>query len=155
MYGKTCLVDYDDFMNRYIPPPPGKKEPKSLSSWTTKSPIKPENSRDTGAASINKWLKDANNDDNKAEAGSAHPDGYTVVVTANEVDPIDDTKQRCDLSLYPKACAPQDRDDGANWSEIEVLFECKPHSVSDDPFDETPEKFEPIAERRKENLGQI
>ncbi|RDX49302.1 hypothetical protein OH76DRAFT_1382400 [Lentinus brumalis] len=155
MYGKTCMVDYDDFMNRYIPPPPGKKEPKSLSSWTTKNPIKPENSRDTGAASINRWLKDANNDDNRAEAGSAHEDGYTVVVTANKVDPIDDTKQRCDLSLYPTACAPQDRDDGANWSEIEVLFECKPHSVTDDPFDEEAEKFEPIAEHRKEILGQI
>ncbi len=50
MYGKTCMVDYDDFMNRYIPPPPGKKEPKSLSSWTTKNPIKPENSRDTGVS---------------------------------------------------------------------------------------------------------
>ncbi|KAI0696669.1 hypothetical protein C8T65DRAFT_663385 [Cerioporus squamosus] len=155
MYGKTCMVDYDDFMTRYIPPPPGKKEPKNLSSWTWKSPIKPESSKDTGATKMNQWLKDADNDDNRAQAGNMYKDGYEVVVTANKVDPLDATRQRCDLALYPKASAPQNRDDGANWAAIEVLFECKPESVSDDPFDEDAQNFEPTAERRKDNLGQI
>ncbi|KAI0696665.1 hypothetical protein C8T65DRAFT_663374 [Cerioporus squamosus] len=129
MYGKTCMVDYDDFMTRYIPPPPGKKEPKNLSSWTWKSPIKPESSKDTGATKMNQWLKDADNDDNRAQAGNMYKDGYEVVVTANKVDPLDATRQRCDLALYPKASAPQNRDDGANWAAIEVLFECKPESI--------------------------
>lgn len=50
MYGKTCMLDYDDFMVRYIPPPAGEREPSNLSSWPWKGPIKPEDSKDTGVS---------------------------------------------------------------------------------------------------------
>ena len=76
-------------------------------------------------------------------------------MTANKVDPLDSTRQRCDLALYPAYSAPTDREEGANWAAVEVLFECKPDAGQDDPFDESAEMFEPFSDRRKENLGQI
>ncbi|RPD57736.1 hypothetical protein L226DRAFT_525028 [Lentinus tigrinus ALCF2SS1-7] len=135
-----CMLEYQDWMDRYVPAPVGEHEPEELSSWTLKKPIRPENSRDKGTSHINTWLKHADNDDNRREAEPEGQYGYQVVVTANKVDPLDETRQRCDMALYPTFSAPTDREEGANWAAIEEAEDSK---------------FEPTSERRKDNLGQI
>ena len=52
MYDNTCMLDYEGFMTRYIPPPVDEHEPEELFTWTPTKPIRPGNPRDKGVSHI-------------------------------------------------------------------------------------------------------
>ncbi|RPD57718.1 hypothetical protein L226DRAFT_525038 [Lentinus tigrinus ALCF2SS1-7] len=157
MEGKISVVELDFFVNRYIPPPDSDDmeptEKLSTLSWT--GPLRPEDPLNAIAMvnTFNSWIQDgAHNENNEAPRWPGA--GYKVVVTALRADPADNSKQRADLALYPAYAAP-DETEQPKWSAVEVFIECKPESTEDDPFDEEDDRFLPLSERRRVNLGEI
>ncbi|RDX49314.1 hypothetical protein OH76DRAFT_1472076 [Lentinus brumalis] len=145
MDGKVEVVDYESFEKRYFPRVPDKSEPDELSTLRWSGALRPEKPKDAeeALATFKRWLKHADNDDNRAVKMWSGEPGYQVVVTGNRKDPTDKTKQRADLALYPTYAAPK-ATEPPKWSAVE-----------DDPFDDDAEGFQPSGERRQGSLCQI
>ena len=56
MYGKTCMLELEEFMTRHVPAPVDIREPEELFTWTPTKPIRPETSQDKGVSSIDPLL---------------------------------------------------------------------------------------------------
>ncbi|KAI9062372.1 hypothetical protein FKP32DRAFT_1629470 [Trametes sanguinea] len=142
MDGKAVLVDYDMFMERYVPLPPGKLRPRKTKFSAVRLqdiPLKPE------SAMYPELMK-------KLNAPWLTP-GYRFVDTPSKPDKKA-SKLRVDGGMYPAADAPEENKN-TDWSTIEVFIECKTDDTKGDPFDDSAIDGLANAEERRGVLGQI
>ncbi|KAI9062369.1 hypothetical protein FKP32DRAFT_1652880 [Trametes sanguinea] len=143
MDGKVVLVDYDKFMNRFVPLPHGQTSPSQASYSAIELegiPEKPESAMYPALMEkLNTpWLAP----------------GYRFVDTSSKADDTDTSKLRVDGGMYPAADAPE-RNKNTRWSTMEVFIECKTGNTRGDPFDDTSSDGQASAEERRGVFGQI
>ncbi|KAI0333047.1 hypothetical protein GY45DRAFT_376152 [Cubamyces sp. BRFM 1775] len=144
MTGKSIIVEYDEFMNWFVPAPSGVKEPtarlKALNF--TKVATKPESNmyRPLMAALNKDWLLPKDN----------------AISNAYAADPNEKSKQVVDAGIYRRSDAPS-VGKKTGWGYMELSIECKTEDVQQDPFDEKNPSgsHQPRSDIRKEVLGQI
>ncbi|CDO78197.1 hypothetical protein BN946_scf184974.g5 [Trametes cinnabarina] len=143
MDGKVVLLDYDKFMDRFVPRPGGEESPtkhRYARVHLKNIPEKPETSM------YPKLMRKLNT--------SWIAPGYRFVSTDSKVDPTSESKLRVDGGMYAEADARKLKK-SANWSTMEVFIECKTDNTSGDPFDDSAADGQPSAEERRKVLGQI
>ncbi|KAI9062389.1 hypothetical protein FKP32DRAFT_1686628, partial [Trametes sanguinea] len=143
MDGKVVTVDYDHFMNRFVPLPPGKRRPRKTKFSAVglqDVPLKPESAM--YPALMEKlnvpWLAP----------------GYRFVETPSKPDTKTSSKLRVDGGMYPAAEAPEE-DKSTDWSTMEVFIECKTDDTKGDPFDDTAEDGRSNSSERRSVFGQL
>ena len=87
MYGRTCLLDYEDFMTRYVPPPVVEREPEELfCMWTPTKQIRPQNPRDKGVSYLEPLVNDAQTYCSARQAASTHGSSTrTTTITSRKL----------------------------------------------------------------------
>ncbi|CDO78019.1 hypothetical protein BN946_scf184907.g9 [Trametes cinnabarina] len=140
MTGKTILISLEEFMNRFIPAPPGETEPveafKAVDFTGIPQDIESNMYGPLVAAFNREWLLP-----HDIPASTPHKGDGTVA-----------SNQKIDGGLYPRGNAPQD---STSWSSIELSIECKTDTTKQDPFDDRKNNPEASAITRKDVRGQI
>ncbi|KAI0653536.1 hypothetical protein C8Q70DRAFT_937634 [Cubamyces menziesii] len=144
MSGKSIIVEYNEFMDWFVPAPSGMEEPTAqLKALDFKKvATKPE-------SDMYQPLVDALNHDWLLPGDKAISNAYTP-------DPNEKSKLATDAGIYR-------RDDvvevgkHTKWAYMELSIECKVEDVQQDPFEESGswDDNEPDSDRRKDVLGQI
>ncbi|OSD00220.1 hypothetical protein PYCCODRAFT_709014 [Trametes coccinea BRFM310] len=142
MDGKVVIIDYDHFMERFVPPPPGQSKPRKTRYSAIRLqdlPLKPESAMypDLMEKLNVSWLAP----------------GYRFVETPSKPDKIA-SKLRVDGGMYPAADAPEENKN-TDWSTIEVFIECKTDDTRGDPFDDTADDGQAYSDERRSVFGQI
>ncbi|CDO78013.1 hypothetical protein BN946_scf184907.g3 [Trametes cinnabarina] len=121
MTGKTILISFEEFMNRFIPVPPGETEPveafKAVDFAGIPQDIESDMYGPLVAAFNQEWLLPRD-----IPVSAPHKGDGTVA-----------SNQKIDGGLYPRGNAPQD---STSWSSIELPIECKTDATKQDPFDD-------------------
>ena len=166
MHGKITLVSSDDFFAHFLP---SVNTPKSAINAVRFAELaKPSSegemysslvSRSVSvlthwrAGSLMWWLQPSKINDAKICPG------FTVVAHPYRADKTEHTKQAVDMGMYPDGAVPEPSKNGTypamDWFNVELPMECKADSTEQDPFDEHSVDGEPLAEKRKDALGQI
>ncbi|KAH9889438.1 hypothetical protein C8Q73DRAFT_667917 [Cubamyces lactineus] len=144
MSSKSIIVEYNEFMEWFVPAPHGVEEPTTqLKALDFKKvATKPE-------LNMYQPLVDALNPDWLLPGDEAISNAYTP-------DPNEKSKLAADAGIYR-------RDDAARvgkhtkWAYMELSIECKTEDVQHDPFEDSGswDDNEPDSDRRKDVLGQI
>ncbi|OSD00215.1 hypothetical protein PYCCODRAFT_1460318 [Trametes coccinea BRFM310] len=142
MDGKAVLVDYEHFMERFVPLPPGPVGPRKTRYSAVRLqdiPLKPESAMypDLMEKLNVSWLAP----------------GYSFVETPSKPDK-NASKLRVDGGMYPAADAPEENKN-TDWSTIEVFIECKTDDTKGDPFDDSAVDGSAYADERRGVLGQM
>ncbi|CDO77507.1 hypothetical protein BN946_scf184912.g6 [Trametes cinnabarina] len=140
MTGKTILISLEEFMNRFIPAPPGETEPveafKAVDFTGIPQDIESDMYGPLVAAFNQEWLLP-----HDIPVSAPHKGDGTVA-----------SNQKIDGGLYLRGNAPQD---STSWSSIELSIECKIDATKQDPFDDKTKNPEASAITRKDVRGQI
>ncbi|KAI0333028.1 hypothetical protein GY45DRAFT_1368783 [Cubamyces sp. BRFM 1775] len=144
MRGKTIIVEYAEFMDWFVPAPPGEREPTD-----TMMSVDLRGVATTPERKMYKPLVDALNQDWLLPNDRAISNPDTPDRDADTDDKIDaELYRRSDVAMVGKK---------TRWAYMELSIECKTEDVQHDPFDELHPtgNHENASSTRQVILGQI
>ncbi|KAL6301547.1 hypothetical protein BKA93DRAFT_919788, partial [Sparassis latifolia] len=137
MHRKFVKMPVVDFLENFVPKAPSKTPRKRFTSMPKEGAIEKEIQ-----------VAFANNVNKKTMCP-----GHCVVETEHRYDENDSTKQKPDVALYRNTERPTDN--RPNWNVQRLHFEFKRHYNRDDPFDDSSDDFEDVANNRIDKRGQF
>ncbi|KAJ8494698.1 hypothetical protein ONZ51_g2163 [Trametes cubensis] len=141
MNDKTIIVEYDEFMEWFVPAPPGEEEPTN-----TMEAVDLQGVATTPELKMYQPLVDALNQDWLLPNDKA-------ISNPNTPDPDADTDDKIDAGLYQRSDVPM-VGKKTRWAYMELSIECKTEDIQHDPFDESSPSGDASA-MRQDILGQI